>query len=280
MSELKSKSKYSSDVSLELVPTKSQEQIFVNLDKFSELTQWVRTIRENIEDMRRTISTPSFHYNDKVIREKVEGKIEQSLSLCKQIYTAIKQLQTELEQEENRAGVMFRIKHTQFIVIKDDYLSAYREHEEFVNHYEDKIKRLMQMEAKAMSYNITDDEASEMLAKNQMAPFVGNILEETERERQTLRDLMTRHSQLAQLEKSLVEIRDLFVRISTLVMEQASLVQVIEYHALQASMNTDHGAAQLEKAREYKLKAMKKKTCLLIWVIVVLSVLVLLMIIF
>lgn len=91
---------------------------------------------------------------------------------------------------------------------------------------------------------------------------------------------MARHSQLVELEKSLLEIRDLFVKISTLVMEQGSLVQVIEYHAQQASLNADHGAHQLEKAREYKLKALKKKTWLLMWVVIVLAVLVLLMIIF
>ncbi|XP_058813632.1 syntaxin-4 isoform X2 [Topomyia yanbarensis] len=245
-----------------------------------ELTRWIRTIRDNIEEMQRTVSTPSFHYNDKVIRGKVEKKMDQNIELCKHIHAAIKQLHTDLEQEEHRGSALFRIKHTQFIVIKDDYLSAYREHEDFVNYYEDKIKNLMKKEAKTMSYNITDDEASAMLASNHTSPFVGNILEETERERQKLRDIIFRHSQLAELEKSLVDIRDLFVRISTLVMEQGSLVQVIEYHAQQATLNTDHGAHQLEKARIYKLKAMKKKTCIIIWVVIILSVLVLLMIIF
>ncbi|XP_058442949.1 syntaxin-4 isoform X2 [Malaya genurostris] len=230
--------------------------------------------------MKRTVATPSFHYNDKVIRSKVEKMMERNIELCKHIHMAIKQLHTDMEQEECRGSALFRIKHTQFIVIKDDYLSAYREHEEFVSYYEDKIKNLMKKEAKAMNYNITDDEAAEMLASNHTSPFVGNILEKTEHERRKLRDIMARHTQLVELEKSLIEIRDLFVRISTLVMEQGSLVQVVEYHAQQALLNTDHGAHQLEKARIYKLKAMKKKTCLIIWVVIVLSVLVLLMIIF
>lgn len=149
LSELKSKRKYSSDVSLDMVHTRSQEEIFSNLEKFSELTRWIRTIRDNIEEMRKAVSTPSFHYNDKVIREKVERKISESIDLCKRIHHAIKQLHEELEQDERRGSVLFRIKHTQFIVIKDDYLSAYREHEEFVNYYEDKIKKLMKLEAKA-----------------------------------------------------------------------------------------------------------------------------------
>nr|XP_029724106.1 syntaxin-4-like [Aedes albopictus] len=230
--------------------------------------------------MRSAISTPSFHYNDK-------GRAQDGPQPGA-VQTDLRRHQAPpggTGREERRGSVLFRIKHTQFLVIKDDYLNAYREHEEFVNYYENKVVNLMKMEAKAsplglrreVSYNITDDEAAEMLASNQMSPF---ILEETERERQKLRDIMERHSQLIELEKSLVEIRDLFVRISTLVMEQGSLVQVIEYYAQQASLNTDHGAHQLEKAREYKLKALKKKTWLLMWAVIILGVLVLLMIIF
>lgn len=75
--------------------------------------------------------------------------MDESLGLCKQIYTAIKQLQEELAEEERRGSVLFRIKHTHFLVIKDDYLNAYREHEEFVTYYENKIINLMKKEAKA-----------------------------------------------------------------------------------------------------------------------------------
>lgn len=88
-----------------------------------------------------------------MIREKVERKMDQSLGLCRQIYTAIKRLQEELEEEERRGSVLFRIKHTQFLVIKDDYLNAYREHEEFVNYYESKVVNLMKKEAKASRFN-------------------------------------------------------------------------------------------------------------------------------
>uniref|UniRef100_A0A182XN54 t-SNARE coiled-coil homology domain-containing protein n=1 Tax=Anopheles quadriannulatus TaxID=34691 RepID=A0A182XN54_ANOQN len=286
LAELKGKSKYAnqgpqdgaSEVAMPL--TRSQEEIFENLEKFAQLTAWIQTIRGNITEMRQQIGSSKFHYNDKPIRGQVEERLKENNQLCQRIYTTIRQLESELGEDCIRTGVLFRIKNTQFLVIRDDYLSAYREHEEFVAYYEQRIMALMKLEAKAMSYNITDDEALEQLTGNQMSPFVGNLLEETERERQKLRDIMTRHSQLEALEKSLVEVRDMFVRISSLVMEQGSLVQVIEYHAQQATLNTDHGAHQLQKAREYKIKALKKRTCLLIWVSTALAVLLFLVIVF
>ncbi|XP_049300418.1 syntaxin-4 [Anopheles funestus] len=283
--ELKSRSKYANHNAddhgqVEMPLSRSQEEIFQNLEKFSQLTAWIQTIRANITEMRKQIGSSKFHYNDKPIRDRMEEKLKENNQLCQRIYGSIKQLESELGDDCIRTGVLFRIKNTQFLVIRDDYLSAYREHEEFVSYYEHRIMSLMKLEAKAMNYNITDDEALEQLTGNQRSPFVGNLLEETERERQLLRDIMTRHSQLEALEKSLMEVRDMFVRISSLVMEQGSLVQVIEYHAQQATLNTDHGAHQLQKAREYKIKALKKRTCLLIWISTALAVLLFLVIIF
>lgn len=91
---------------------------------------------------------------------------------------------------------------------------------------------------------------------------------------------MKRHSELESLERSLLDIRDLFLQVSTLVMEQGALIQVVEYHAQVASMNVEKGGEQLEKARELQIQALKKKTCILIWVTAVLAVLIFIIIIF
>uniref|UniRef100_A0A182MEK6 t-SNARE coiled-coil homology domain-containing protein n=1 Tax=Anopheles culicifacies TaxID=139723 RepID=A0A182MEK6_9DIPT len=285
LAELKSKSKYASHNAdepsqVEVPLSRSQEEIFQNLEKFSQLNAWIQTIRANITEMRKQIGSSKFHYNDKAFRDRMEDKLKENNQLCQRINGSIKLLESELGDDCIRTGVLFRIKNTQFLVIRDDYLSAYREHEELVLYYEQRIMSMMKLEAKAMNYNITDDEALEQLTANQRSPFAGNLLEETERERQILRDIMTRHSQLEALEKSLMEVRDMFLRISTLVMEQGSLVQVIEYHAQQATLNTDHGAHQLQKAREYQIKTLKKRTCLLIWLSTALAVLLFLVIIF
>lgn len=85
---------------------------------------------------------------------------------------------------------------------------------------------------------------------------------------------------LTSLEKSLQEVYEMFVQISTLVMEQGSLIQVIEYETESAIHNVDKGADQLEKARELQIKALKKKTCILIWLAVILGVLIFILLVF
>jgi syntaxin 16 len=84
---------------------------------------------------------------------------------------------------------------------------------------------------------------------------------------------------LTSLEKSLQEVHDMFIEMSTLIMEQGSLIQVIEYETESALQNVDKGADQLEKARELQIKALKKKTCILIWLAIILGVLIFILLI-
>lgn len=103
------------------------------------------------------------------------------------------------------------------------------------------------------------------------------ILEETHKAQTELREIMQRHNLLTSLEKSLQEVYEMFVQVSTLVMEQGSLIQIIEYETENALQNVDKGADQLEKARELQIKALKKKTCILIWLAIILAVLILIL---
>lgn len=52
--------------------------------------------------------------------------------------------------------------------------------------------------------------------------FIIQLLEHAESERNRLRELLVRHSELEKVERSIVEVRDMFLRISTLVIEQVT----------------------------------------------------------
>ena len=110
--------------------------------------------------------------------------------------------------------------------------------------------------------------------------FVDNVLQETQKARNNLRDIIHRHDELENFEKSLKEVFELytfiwsqfllnddaepfccnnfrFLQISKLVSEQGNLIQVVEYHSEQATFNVDKGAENLEKARVLQIKALK-----------------------
>lgn len=59
----------------------------------------------------------------------------------------------ENEIDENDLSALSRIKKIQFLLIKDFYLKTYREHEEFLNAYEEKVKKIAHMEAKISKFS-------------------------------------------------------------------------------------------------------------------------------
>lgn len=92
-----------------------------------------------------------------------------------------------------------------------------------------------------MDAYITEEETEALIVNNTTSIFVGNVsvianallsvfamihffspqlLEQAESERNKLRELLVRHSELEKVERSLIEVRDMFLRISTLVIEQ------------------------------------------------------------
>lgn len=54
----------------------------------------------------------------------------------------------ETEIDKNDFSTLSRIKKIQFLLIKDFYWKTYREHEEFLNIYDEKVKKIAKMEAK------------------------------------------------------------------------------------------------------------------------------------
>lgn len=96
--------------------------------------------------------------------------------------------------------------------------------------------------------NLTEEEAETLISNRTTSMFAGNvsicvlnqllyllyvsleniqILEETEAARSNLRELLTRHSELEKIERSLTEVRDMFLRISTLIMDQVIYIRFV-----------------------------------------------------
>jgi len=82
-------------------------------------------------------------------------------------------------------------------------------------------------------------------------------LQETEKERQLLREMMERFNELRRLEKSIEEVHALFMRIQTLVLEQSEVIQRVEFHAQQATLYVDKGADELDQAEQHQKRARK-----------------------
>lgn len=88
-------------------------------------------------------------------------------------------------------------------------------------------------------------------------------------------DIQERHSQILELEKSLVELAQLFKDMQLLVNDQGILIDTIEDNVVKADAYVEHGVKDLQDANYYQKKSRKKKCCIIICVTVVVVIIIL-----
>ncbi|XP_065363789.1 syntaxin-4 [Calliphora vicina] len=241
------------------------------LNPYSEIRTHLAQIAANLESMNRMTQASN-------IRSFNENEMDQlrkhNLRLGNQLMTKFQEFKANLPAE-NDYTLEARMKRTLFYGLHQSYINMWTKNETFLQNYELKLKKNLQMQSRIINCDATEEEIEELIANKTTSLFMGNILEETEKERKTLQDLMDRFNELKKLEKSIEEVHALFLRIQCLVMEQSETIQRVEFHAQQATLFVDKGADELEKADNLHKKALKKKVMLILIAIAVLLVLIL-----
>ncbi|KAH8411780.1 hypothetical protein KR215_011222, partial [Drosophila sulfurigaster] len=240
------------------------------LNPYSEIRYQLAQIAANLEAMNRmsqTIHLRTFCENE---MDELHNK---NLRLGNQLMTRFKEFKANLPPETDYS-LEARMKRTLFYGLYQTYINLWQKNELFLQNYETKVKKNLRMHSKIINSEASEQEIELLIENKTTKLFVDNILQETEMERQTLRDLMDRFNELKKLEKSIEDVHALFMRIQTLVMEQSETIQRVEFHANQATLYTDKGATELDQAKEYKKKARRRKLMIIAILVAVLLVLI------
>ncbi|XP_017486772.1 PREDICTED: syntaxin-4-like, partial [Rhagoletis zephyria] len=238
---------------------------------YSEIRVQLAQISANLETMNRMVQTINIrNFNEK----EMDELRTQNLKMGNQLMNKFKEFKSNMPPE-NDFTLEARMKRTLFYGLYQSYIQIWTKNEEFLQLYERKLKKNLEIHSKIMNCNSTEEEIEELIANKTTNLFVGNILEETENERRTLRDLMDRFNELKKLEKSIEDVHALFLRIQTLVMEQSETINRVEFVAQQATHFVDKGQHKLKKAETLKQKALKKKFWLIGIAVAVLVILIL-----
>ncbi|XP_030245809.1 syntaxin-4 isoform X1 [Drosophila navojoa] len=240
------------------------------LNPYSEIRYQLSQIVTNLEAMERmsqTIHLRTFSENE---MDELHNK---NLRLGNHLMSRFREFKTNLPSETDYC-LEARMKRTLFYGLYQTFINLWQKNEEFLQNYELKVKKNLRMHSKIINSEATDQEIELLIENKTTKLFVDNILQETDKERQTLRDLMDRFNELRKLEKSIEDVHALFMRIQTLVMEQSETIQRVEFHANQATLYTEKGGTELDKANEYREKARKKKIMLIAILVAVVLVLI------
>ncbi|XP_067640298.1 syntaxin-4 isoform X2 [Eurosta solidaginis] len=215
------------------------------LNPYSEIRVQLAQISANLETMNRMVQTINIrNFNEK----EMDELRTQNLKMGNQLMNKFKEFKANMPAD-NDFTLEARMKRTLFYGLYQSYIQIWTRNEEFLQLYERKLKKNLEMHSKIMNCNSTEEEIEELIANKTTNLFVGNILEETENERRTLRDLMDRFNELKKLEKSIEDVHALFLRIQTLVMEQVHRIinRFMIYIAVWALPNFSQGK-QVRKA--------------------------------
>ncbi|XP_017120527.1 syntaxin-4 isoform X1 [Drosophila elegans] len=239
------------------------------LNPYTEIRQQLAQIAANFEAMNRmsqTINLRTFNENE---MDELQNK---NLRLGNTLMTRFKDFKTNLPKE-NDYSLEARMKRTLFYGLHQTFINLWHKNEIFLQNYETKVKKNLRLHTKIINSEASEQEIELLIENKTTKLFVDNFLQETEKERQTLRAMMDRFNELRRLEKSIEEVHALFMRIQTLVMEQSEVIQRVEFHAQQATLHVDKGADELDQAEQHQKKARKKKIMLISILVAVLLVL-------
>ncbi|XP_017055134.1 syntaxin-4 isoform X1 [Drosophila ficusphila] len=241
------------------------------LNPYTEIRQQLAQIAANLETMSRmsqTVNLRTFNENE---MDELHSK---NLRIGNQLMTRFKDFKSNLPVE-NDYSLEARIKRTLFYGLHQTFINLWHKNELFLQNYEAKVKKNLRLHTKIINSEASEQEIELLIENKTTKLFVDNYLQETEKERQTLREMMERFNELRRLEKSIEEVHALFMRIQTLVMEQSEVIQRVEFHAQQATIHVDKGADELDQAEQHQKKARKKKIMLVLILAAILIVLLL-----
>lgn len=83
----------------------------------------------------------------------MEQLISDSLTTSQNVHKAIRVFQ-QRQSEQSSSRIITRVTNLQLALIKNEYVNVYREHSEFVEKYEEKLKKILKLEAQISEFSV------------------------------------------------------------------------------------------------------------------------------
>ncbi|UMM25130.1 hypothetical protein L5515_005073 [Caenorhabditis briggsae] len=142
--------------------------------------------------------------------------------------------------------------------------------------YRERCKGRIQRQLDIAGKQVGDEDLEEMIESGNPGVFTQGIITDTQQAKQTLADIEARHNDIMKLESSIRELHDMFMDMAMLVESQGEMVDRIEYNVEHAKEFVDRAVADTKKAVQYQSKARRKKICILVTGVILITTLIIL----
>lgn len=260
-------SPYNSNHSYQQIETTNNDNSNDDLHTLKEIDKKIRStnndIHRDIENMNHEIGKLISIVDEnkkKIITDDINKYMYNIDCKMKTIKRLIEQLKTErkkfVDDKDNITKLRMIDNFINFSINKLSETAKY--YLETKNSYDEKIRnkvrRQLNIVDKEKYSRITDGEINQMIQEGRTKVFVPEIY----------KDIQERHTQILELERSIVELHQLFTDMAVLVNVQGEIIDSIEMHVSKADTYIEKGVDQLKEANTLQKKSRKKKCFILI----------------
>ncbi|XP_059055566.1 syntaxin-4-like [Achroia grisella] len=248
------------------------------LQEVERVQQWIREMNANTLVLRHLHADPTYHTN-KILQDRLDSVSTTSNALGLKISGALVQLEARTRDPAAADNhVRARVLRLQYAAARRLYAAALDRHQQVLEVAHRRQLHLLQEQIKLTNLSISDDECQSLLESKNLSLFVDNVKAETVEARRALRAVEERHEELARIEASVREVHGLFLRLTDLVDVQQEKIESVQYFAVQATDHVESGEQQLMQGIVKMNQANKKKTQLIIFLVVGLLIILLVLI--
>jgi t-SNARE complex subunit (syntaxin) len=253
------------DITILLQPMRNMEKnIKILLD---DITRNIKNISDLIDKSLTTLDSNK----KQEIKESIDNLIHSiDLDLIKS-KKIIDQMGIEKNKKSNSSQTVKRIIDNSISLnIKkfSDCVDLYnRTKRKYEDKTKEKIKRQLIIVDKEKYENISDQQLQQIMETKQNSVFTMDVYN----------DIQERHSQIIELEKSVMELAQLFQDMQVLVNNQGILIDTIEDNVSKADAHVEKGVEELKDANKYQIKSRKKQCCIIVFILMIVGIIVLIL---
>lgn len=87
----------------------------------------------------------------KALPENMEKLRLENMSLCQRIYSHMKEQEIDMPKTDD-CSIIARVKRLHFYSVREEFIVVWKEHEQFLSDYEERVKKSIQLHAKIGNY--------------------------------------------------------------------------------------------------------------------------------
>ncbi|CAI2348859.1 unnamed protein product [Caenorhabditis sp. 36 PRJEB53466] len=243
-------------------------------EQVEEIRGSVDIIANNVEEVKKKHSAIlSNPVNDQKTKEELDELMAVIKRAANKVRGKLKLIENAIEHDENQQGgnADLRIRKTQHSTLSRRFVEVMTDYNKTQTDYRERCKGRIQRQLDIAGKQVGDEDLEEMIESGNPGVFTQGIITDTQQAKQTLADIEARHNDIMKLESSIRELHDMFMDMAMLVESQGEMVDRIEYNVEHAKEFVDRAVADTKKAVQYQSKARRKKICILVTGVVLIT---------